>query len=164
MRDVIAVADSGCRQRLPTGTPARIKCPTGGAFGSGFFLARGTPSRSPAEGSGPAPLVVHGPTAAGRWRSPETFVPCKCYMLNGHWSKSPTRGTRDNRRRRKDGSARVGRGALPRATSYATAPPSRRAARSGDRTRRVVPNATACALELPRTEASDQVELIGIAP
>ena len=83
-------------------------------------------------------------------------------MLDSHWSKSPTRGTRDNRRRRKDGSARVVRGALPRTTSYATAPPSRRGARSGDRIRRVVPNATACALELPRTEASAQVELIGI--
>ena len=84
--------------------------------------------------------------------------------LTANWCQSPIRGTRDNRRRRKDGSARVGRGALPRTTSSATAPPSRRGTRSGDRTRRVVPNATACALGLPRTEAPDQVEIIGIAP
>ena len=38
-----------------------------------FVLARGTPSRSP----GPAPLVDHGTTAPGRWRSREAVVPCE---------------------------------------------------------------------------------------
>ena len=50
-----AECDSRCQQ-----------CPTAGAFGSGLFLARGSPSRSPAEGSGPSPLVVHRTTALGR--------------------------------------------------------------------------------------------------
>ena len=42
------------------------QCPTAGAFGPALSLARGTPSRSPAEGSGPAPLAVRGTIAPGR--------------------------------------------------------------------------------------------------
>ncbi len=132
--------------------------PTVGAFGSSFRYPLALPGRRLQPGPARRPWT-------NRRRSltlPGGVCPWKCYMLNGYWSQSPIRGTRDNRRRRKDGSARVRRGALPRTTSSATAPPSRRGTRSGDRTRRVVPNATACALELPRTEASAQVELIGI--
>ena len=68
---------AGEREGLPLASklPGAEKCPTAGAFGFGFSLARGSPSRSPAKGSGPAPLVDHATIVPGRWRSPDTFVP-----------------------------------------------------------------------------------------
>jgi len=53
-------------RRLGPG-PSLCECPTAGAFGSAC---------------GPAPLVAHGPTVPGRWRSPETFVPWEGMLLS----------------------------------------------------------------------------------
>ena len=66
---------AGEREGMPLSQEGAEKCPTAGAFGFGFSLARGSPSRSPAKGSGPAPLVDHATSVPGRWRSPDTFVP-----------------------------------------------------------------------------------------
>ena len=68
------------------------ECPTAGAFGFGFSFARGFPSRSPAEGSGPAQLVDHGTTVPGRWRSRDTFVPRKSRALPKRAGHDGTQG------------------------------------------------------------------------